>query len=403
MILLAVLATAVVPLPSRVGATPVASADAFLFTGGGWGHGIGLSQYGAYGRGEARVKKLNQGARFRIQTPEGVAAVRGTDFRVGHKITDASGLATTETVTGHVDFIRGNQPTDLPAGFGVAASPQGVTKESLLPAPTWDSQASGSSVTYATGDQLAWQALAGADSYFASVAPDNEPNTPLLQLPTSDTLINLAIAPGKYLARVRGISAAGIEGFDAQQAITVVQPGPQLIALNQASAGQLDLSWSALESATEYELAIKESSWSEYQTHTTTSNKYQLSLGPGQYEWFVDTPESQSSETSQFVLNPRPPERIRTRTNKFDATITWEANEAEQTRVQVFAAKAPSQMIDEQLVSTDDLQVKLPGYGRYVVRLASIHGKLQSEQVQTIVVARNPWWLLLLTAPLLAL
>ena len=183
----------------------------------------------------------------------------------------------------------------------------------------------------------------------------------------------------------------------------MVQPGPQLVTLHQAIAGQLDLSWKALDAATAYQLAIKEASWSEYQTHATTSNEYQVVLGPGEYEWYVDTPESQPSETSHFVLIPRAPELIRTHRNKFDATISWQANEAEQTHVQVFAAKAPTQLIHEQRVTTDNVQVKLPGYGRYIVRLASIHGKLQSEQVQTIVVAQNPWWLLLLTAPLLAL
>ena len=89
----------------------------------------------AYGRGNARVQPQNRGDRFRIQTPQGIAAVRGTEFRVGHR--SEENASNSETLEGLVAFLRPDQNTDLPAGFGVAASARGVVKETLLDAPQW--------------------------------------------------------------------------------------------------------------------------------------------------------------------------------------------------------------------------------------------------------------------------
>lgn len=48
---LTILTSAVLAL-LMMGATPAAAATTVIITGGGWGHGIGMSQYGAYGRAQ---------------------------------------------------------------------------------------------------------------------------------------------------------------------------------------------------------------------------------------------------------------------------------------------------------------------------------------------------------------
>ena len=50
---LSLLATAAVALPEQAAADH--ETTTILFEGGGWGHGVGMSQYGALGRAEAGI------------------------------------------------------------------------------------------------------------------------------------------------------------------------------------------------------------------------------------------------------------------------------------------------------------------------------------------------------------
>ena len=90
MILLLVAATlALLPAPALAGRTVVIS-------GGGWGHGIGMSQYGAYGRAlngqsasgilehyysGARVRAANMPGRIRVGLLEGRRSISATSSR----------------------------------------------------------------------------------------------------------------------------------------------------------------------------------------------------------------------------------------------------------------------------------------------------------------------------------
>ncbi len=124
-----------------------------------------------YGQGEAKVKRQNRGGRFRIQTPEGIAAVRGTQFRVGRTDGDTEPLSTTETLEGLVAFTGQGKQEQLPAGFGVAAAAGRVVREELLPPPLLDTLPNGLTRT----TPFSWQPLAGALTYVIEWATAEQP------------------------------------------------------------------------------------------------------------------------------------------------------------------------------------------------------------------------------------
>ncbi|CAE7458919.1 phoR [Symbiodinium pilosum] len=176
-----------------------------------------------YGQGEATVKPQNRGDRFRIQTPEGIAAVRGTQFRVGRINRDEGPMvSTTETLEGLVAYSGQGQSTDVPAGFGVAASSSGVVKEALLVAPVFNKLPE--QVT--AGTTLSWQALAGAEDYVVEWARQAQPGIVYASTTTSATQIQPPQIPGAYLLSVRGVSSSRIQGNNARQAINVLNPAP---------------------------------------------------------------------------------------------------------------------------------------------------------------------------------
>lgn len=114
------------------------------------------------GRGAARVIKRETPSKFRIWTPTGIAAVRGTDFRVGTTGAGSAAKSRIETVSGAVDFEQPAETLDLPAGFGAIASQTGSSKEQLLVAPTVENT---SRVLWQPDQSVRWQPVAEAGRY----------------------------------------------------------------------------------------------------------------------------------------------------------------------------------------------------------------------------------------------
>lgn len=202
-----------------------------------------LSAYGDTGmvdtlvhlqRGRVELRVIKQaGNRLRIETPSGIAAVRGTTFRVAVEPMIANQLSgpsrgLVETTTGLVGF---SQPatlaneTSVEAGYGLVASANGVAKEALLQAP---GPVAVPAVATAK-DQLRWPKLQGAQRYQVQVGQDvagkmqwrtsvktNKRAFPLQGLPFGD-----------YQVRVRGIAASGLHGMDATVPVSVTEPEPR--------------------------------------------------------------------------------------------------------------------------------------------------------------------------------
>ncbi len=180
------------------------------------------------GRGVARVIKQSQGARFRVSTPTGIAAVRGTEFRIA-----AEGeRALLETTEGSIGYDGGATQTPaamqtlvIDAGYGAIATPNGATREELLPAPD---QLRGPSAPSSRA-RFSWAQLPGATEYNVTLyrlsgagGAGVEPIEVRTQRGRSFRTGTLE--PGTYQVSVRGVAASGLQGMDAQAQAEIVAP-----------------------------------------------------------------------------------------------------------------------------------------------------------------------------------
>ena len=206
-----------------------------------------------YGNGTSRVQPQNRGDRFRIETPEGIAAVRGTEFRVGYA--QDTSVANAETLEGEIAFI-GFREVDVPQGFGVAASQGGITKENLLNPPSLTSTAE----EIFSGDSVSWQAVLDADHYVVSWSDQASSQTTTKLEKTSEPELEVSVDPGRYQFSVRAVSASGIQGYDATQAMIVkeIPPAPATPkALDITKQGrELTLTWDAVPDVDRYRIEI---------------------------------------------------------------------------------------------------------------------------------------------------
>ena len=167
-------------------------------------------------------KTANRATPLKIETPASVVGVRGTEFRVA--INDPLGKAArTEVIEG---LVRADNPAqasgaDLPRGTGavVNAIEKEVKVVALLPAP--DLSGVPSDVFKPQGN---WPmpTLAGARAYTVQIASDAQFDKIVRDLKISTASADLSSLPtGNWFARVRGIDAVGLEGFNSVKLIAV--------------------------------------------------------------------------------------------------------------------------------------------------------------------------------------
>ncbi len=349
----------------------------------------------AYGRGDARVQPQNRGDRFRIQTPQGIAAVRGTEFRVAHS--EEAGQSNSETLEGLVAFLRPDQNTDLPAGFGVAAGSGVVVKEQLLEAPQWLEQATET----AERADIRWQAVAGAARYVITWAAVTQPEIAVSQLVTSEPSTAVAVRPGQYRLSVRGVSANAIEGYDASRVLNVRARAPQLTAVRQSLAGDVRFAWQYSDPETAFVLTLEADHLADAHRFETDGTDYQARLPAGAYRWQVQATDSAPSDPGAFTLLPPSPEDLRIKRRDKRLFFSWQGEE-EQTYV-LRVSRIDGSAVFEKTVTGNNAEIDVDSYGDYEMRLASVQNSLQSEAlVHPIQVFKRPWWMSLLI-PLIVL
>ncbi|CAN5504871.1 FecR domain-containing protein [soil metagenome] len=173
------------------------------------------------------TKLSNRATPLQIETPTSLVGVRGTHFRVAFD-DPASKNARTEVIEG---LVRADNPAqqsgaDLPKGTGALVKPaeRDIRVVKLLEAP--DLRGIPSEVTRPAGS---WPlpALAGAAAYRVQVASDADFNQIVRDLKLDGAAAGVplgTLVAGNWYARVRGIDAQGIEGFDAVKQLMVRNP-----------------------------------------------------------------------------------------------------------------------------------------------------------------------------------
>lgn len=168
-------------------------------------------------------KTANRAKPLQVETPTSLVGVRGTEFRVAFD--DPLGKsARTEVMDG---LVRADNPAqasgaDLPKGTGAVVHPaeKEVKVVVLLPAP--DLSAIPTEVLKPQGS---WPmpTLAGAAAYSVQVASDEQFDKIVrsLKVPGNASADLSSLPNGNWFARVRGIDAVGLEGFNSVKLIAI--------------------------------------------------------------------------------------------------------------------------------------------------------------------------------------
>ena len=173
---------------------------------------------------EALVSKnISRTTPLQIKTPTSLVGVRGTEFRVAFE-DPASGSARTEVIEG---AVRADNPVhkagaDLPMGTGAVIIPAetDVKVVKLLPAPD---MSAGSAEVLKPQASWAMPVLPGAAAYRIQVASDAQFDKIVRDFKVgSGASADLAsLSNGNWYARVRGIDAIGLEGFNTVKLIAI--------------------------------------------------------------------------------------------------------------------------------------------------------------------------------------
>ena len=164
---------------------------------------------------------------LKVETPTSLVGVRGTRFRVAYE-DPASRNARTEVIEG---LVRADNPAqqsgaDLPKGTGAVINPaqREVRVVQLLAAPNLDTLPG-----EINKPQALWPmpVLQGAEAFRVQVARDAQFAQIVRDMRVTTASVDLSsLDNATWYARVRGIDAQGLEGFDASRLIEVKTPPP---------------------------------------------------------------------------------------------------------------------------------------------------------------------------------
>lgn len=160
------------------------------------------------GKAETTATPLGSGGGlFRIRTPRAVAAVRGTQFRVG--LSGDSALA--EVLEGTVAAgAAGAASEPISKGYGAVVTDTGLTKEALLPAPVLTAPGK---VQVDPLVRLAYDTAPLARGYHLQIAKDASFTEVIADRVGAGPAFELADIPdGSLFVRASAIAPSGLEG-----------------------------------------------------------------------------------------------------------------------------------------------------------------------------------------------
>ena len=351
------------------------------------------------GRGTSKIVRRNDASRFRISTPVGTAAVRGTEFRVA--INDGKTL--TETLEGTVGFIQDSE-TSIPQGFGAAANSAGVATEPLLPAPQWISIAG----MYAPGAPLTWQAVAGAVNYRVALYQSSDLDAAVQEQLTGATSYSFSGAPpGAYVVAVRGISGTEIEGYDSTLAAVLGSPPPVGQSAGNFNQESMTVRWLGTAVGAPYTVQVAQEHDFEkvvVSTEAATSD-LALDISPGNYFWRVKDSTSVFGEPLPLVVMPSAPIGVNATSDQLQLILSWAPVDlADSYRVRISRDTQFSNVVVDEIVDQASFMQVMPSYGSYFAEIVTVTNGIESEPVTIeprLSRKLSKWLLGLFTIPLL--
>lgn len=234
------------------------------------------------------------GNTLQIQTPSAVAAVRGTQFRLGAE----DNIALQETLEGRVAFSASGQEVMLTKGYGsVAEKDKAPLPPIQLPsAPdvsTLPKLLETSSAEFNLPQQkdvVAWIGQLALDAEFTQIL--NEQTT------QSGKLVFAGLSDGQYFLKLRAQDQHGLQSLDAAHRFNVKfrPPEPELELIEPLEGAEIplaptDLSWTPIATATSYIIQIaRDVDFADivFERHATYSKlTTNQSFGAGVFYWRV--------------------------------------------------------------------------------------------------------------------
>lgn len=319
---------------------------------------------------------------FRIRTPQGVLAVRGTEFRVQVE----PGRTRGEVVGGVVAV--GDVP--VAAGYGSAIDASGAVAppRRLLPAPPVEGLPALQErvlVRFPLPVQagaVRWRAqVRQADTAVLTTLADVLAEGAELRIPGLDD--------GALVLTLRGIDAAGFEGLEATHAFRLkARPEPPLPLDPQPGAtivgAAVSLSWATHPQARSYRLQLAADErftqglreWNDLAGTTQAID----GLAPQRWHWRVRTVRAADGalgrddpgpwgDPRSFELRPPPPQPQPPRISDNRVQLAWTALPGQTFDVQVARDADFAQLVSDQRLQQPQFEAALPGPGRYHVRL----------------------------------
>lgn len=350
------------------------------------------------GRGTSRIIRRNDASRFRISSPAGTAAVRGTEFRIAidHEKT------LTETLEGEVGFIQ-QAETSVPAGFGISASESSVSVEALLPAPKWISTPG----LYAPGSVVRWKEVSGAVNYRVSVYLIVDLDTPVQQSVVGSPSYTLeGLQTTDYQVAVRGISASKLEGYDAMLTTAFGSLPPAATANTLFTEEDVNLSWSNTATSAPYSIQIAEDVTfsNEVIDAVANSTNYAPVLGAGHYYWRVKDATSIYSQAMEITVRPPAPAQPTIKIKDLSIDLEWMMADADGYHLQISRDRGFKKMVVDEQLDRPGFRGMLPDYGAYFVRIVAVTNGIESQPTMTetrLLRKTSWWWLGILAVPFL--
>ena len=341
---------------------------------------------------QGRVEVQAQPARggqpgFRIHTPQGVLAVRGTEFRVATEAMQTLG----EVLEGAVAVAgRDGAGQHVSAGQGTVVDAAGrvAAPLALLPAP----DLSGLPALHEQPlVRLVLPPLPGAAGYRVQVARDERFDALLADLRSATPELRIAgLADGRYPMRLRAVGGNGLEGRDALATLWLkARPEPPLPRAPAARAtlrgSAADFAWTASSEAARYRLQLARDDGSAAPFSAPLLDLKDLAalahradgLPPGVYVWRVGSVRADGDagpfgDPMHFELRalppqPAPPEppAVGDRSIRF----FWQGVPGQRFELQVARDADFQTRVAEPLLDGNTFELPLPGPGRHFVRL----------------------------------
>jgi hypothetical protein len=377
------------------------------------------------GRGENTVEPLdNPNSRYRVITPPTVAAVRGTEFRIGYEI--ASERMTGEVADGTIGVSAQGVSREIPAGFGVVTrlgEPPGEPA-ALLSAPDVSQLPAA-----VPRNQIAfvWPVVTGAVAYRNELFGGEQFERLVQSVTVDEPEVALAPIPlDRYVLQLRAIDASGLAGADARHEFEVERPlaPPALIAPPDLSAWRdstLRLVWSAPTGARQFQLQLaRDRGFTDLVIERSSIKdlEFELPAGlpPGRYYWRVaraadDDADERFTQPFEFTVYELPvaPQPHVKETTSGTLRFSWTTvTQATRYRLQLARDARFRELVLDIDTPGTELRVAALPWGRYFYRVQSIgdSGRLGAPSAARVL--QVPRWIpapqvLLLVTPLLIL